>query len=121
MLVIAFIFSTFISFKFMNFIFCRLYNFTICKAKLENLSKFFSFNFLIFLSTPFSVGAIGVAAYHAYTSSRIIDQLYLQSIDLIIVVIFTFIFGIATSHKNDDFFEEKAGDYTLGKKAHDSD
>lgn len=62
-----------------------------------------------------------MAAYHAYTSSEVINQLYLQAIDLIIVVVFTFIFGIATTHKTDDFFEEKTPDFTLGKKAHDND
>lgn len=105
MTIISYILSFFLSFKFMNILFCRLYNFTIFKAKLDNVSRFFGFNFLIFLSTPFSLGAIGIAAYYAYTNlSNWVNQLYLQAIDLIIVVLFSFIFGIAASHKDEEFF-----------------
>lgn len=119
--VFGYLFSAIFSFKFMNILFCKLYNFSIFKAKLDGISKFFGFNFLIFLSTPFSLGALCVAAYIAYINSNNIDQLYLQTIDLIIIVVFTFIFGIATSHKTEDFFEEKNGDVTLGKKSQDND
>ena len=110
-----------ITFKFMNVVFCQLFNFAPFKAKLENVGKFSGFNFMFWLSTPFSVGSIGLAAYVAYTYPNSVDQLYLQTIDLIIVSVFTFIFGVANFHKGDDFFEEQSGDYVLGKRAHDND
>lgn len=94
------------TFKFMNIIFCRLFSFYLFKAKLETINKLFGFNFVIFLSAPHTLGTITIAAYVAYQlSGNIISQLYLQAIDLIIVSIFTCIFGIATSHVNPNFFE----------------
>lgn len=88
-----------ITFKFMNIIFCRLFSFYVFRAKLENTNRFFGFNFVIFCSAPHTLGSIGVAAYTAYQYSGTVSQLYLQAIDLIIVSIFTCIFGIANSHK----------------------
>lgn len=88
------------NFKFISVLFCRLFSFNIFQARLEHVSKFSRFNFLVFLSAPHTLGEIAVAAYVAYQNSGALTQLYLQSIDLIIVAIFTCIFGIANTHKD---------------------
>lgn len=108
-------------------VFCRLFNFGIFKAQLEEARKFTALHVMSFLSLLHSVSAIGVSAYFAYSIVESIYQdtkqmqIFLSSIDVIAITLINLIMAGANAHKDDNFFVEKEGDYTLNKKIIDND
>jgi len=48
-------------------------------------------------------------------------QLFLSAIDVIAITLINMIMAGANAHKDDNFFVEKEGDYTLNKKIMDND
>jgi hypothetical protein len=75
-----------------------------------------------FLSLLHSISAIGIASYVSYiNSSSVISQLFLSGVDVIVVTVINLVMAGANAHKDDSFFVEKEGDYTLNKKIIDND
>lgn len=117
----------FICHKYVNLLFCKLFNFGIFKAQLEDVKKFTALHVMSFLSLTHSISAIGVSAYFAYNMVEKIYQdttqmqLFLSAMDVIAVTLINMIMAGANAHKDDSFFQEKEGDYTLNKKIIDND
>lgn len=74
-----------------------------------------------FLSLFHSLIAIGVASYISYYNSTSLNQLFLSGIDVVVLSVVGMIMAGANAQKDDTFFMEKDGEFTLNKKIIDND
>lgn len=110
-----------INHKYCNILFTKLFNFGIFKAQLTEVSNFKPLHIMSFLSLAHSISAIGVSGYISYNNSTNINQIFLAGVDVVAVTVINLIMAGANAHKDDSFFVEKEGDYTLNKRIIDND
>ncbi|KAL4506714.1 hypothetical protein ABPG72_000285 [Tetrahymena utriculariae] len=98
--------SCLISFKIQKIIFCKYFNQNFFKAKLKDIDLLSPFNKVSVLSVIFNsfliIFSAAVFSYKYQNST----QIYILSLDTLLVTIFMIIFMIWEALKNETFFEE---------------
>ncbi|EAR90771.2 transmembrane protein, putative (macronuclear) [Tetrahymena thermophila SB210] len=103
---VSIFFSCLISFKIQKIIFCKYFNQNFFKAKLKDIDLLSPFNKVSVLSVIFNSFLIILSAAifsYKYQNST---QIYILSLDTLLVTIFMIIFMIWEALKNETFFEE---------------
>lgn len=93
------------SHKLSKIIFSKYFGFSFFSAKLQDVKAFFPFNVLLGISVIVTslpiIGAAGLAAY----DDVIKEQLFISSIDTIIVTVLMILFAICDTQKPGNYFE----------------
>jgi hypothetical protein len=97
--------SFLVSYKFRFLIFTKLFNFKCLTAHLQNIHGFRAYNVLSF----FGVVHEGIVSYITIKFLMIFgftdSQLYLATIDCLVVTIAAFLFALISTQKDDNFFK----------------
>ncbi|KAL4507260.1 hypothetical protein ABPG72_002053 [Tetrahymena utriculariae] len=103
---VSIFFACFVSFKIQKIIFCKYFNQNFFKAKLKDIDLLSPFNKVSILSILFNSFLIILSASIFSYKHQNSTQIYILSLDTLLVTIFMIIFMIWEALKNETFFEE---------------
>ena len=102
--------------KLRNILFCKLFTFRIFSAKLERVDHFRIFNVFSLLS----LGHSGAAIFSAAVALKYIngqEQVFYESVDVIVLTAVNVLMAFFNTHKDKDFFQEMTNEgFSLHKK-----
>lgn len=97
--------SCLLNYKVKMMLFSRLFSFQCLRAQLDSVQKFRLFNVLSFLGVAHEGLVIYITAL-LLVGLPLMEQPFLALLDLLIINLFNVILALATSKKEESFFEE---------------